>query len=193
MSTRNRLALAALLAAVCGCGGCGHSPPTRFYELASVPPAGLRRELGGDPVQVQAVRIPGFLDRTELVSRGGQERLDIHDQQHWGGPLDQMIRRVLSEDLAARLPHGMVLDAQAPGTPTTRGIVLDIDEFEPLQGGSAVVLDAHWLLVAAGHPQPLMRRDLELRIEAGHSTDAQVDAMDRLLARVADDIAAQLH
>jgi uncharacterized lipoprotein YmbA len=135
----------ALLFAV-GLAACGHSPPTHFFTLAPVRADPPDTHFAGAPVQVRAVHIPAMLDRQQLVSESGRDQVDVHQFDQWGGPLDEMMRRVLSEDLQARLPAGMVVAPKAPAPPGTRGLVIDVQEFEPAAGGK-VVLDASWTLL----------------------------------------------
>jgi len=130
--------------------GCGRSPRTQFFTLAAVRPDTAQRSFAGAPLQVRAVHIPAVLDRPERVTARSPQRLDIIETQQWGGPLDDMIRRVLSRDLTIRLPAGMVLLANAPGA-GSRGIVVDIQEFEPEADGN-VVLDASWVVLGATAP-----------------------------------------
>jgi uncharacterized lipoprotein YmbA len=186
-----RVSLQALLAVslLVGLAGCGRSPPTQFFTLAPVRPDRPQRLLVGAPLQVRAVHIPAVLDRPERVVGRSQQRLDILQTQQWGAPLADMIRRVLSEDLAARLPAGMVLMADAPQVPRSRGVVVDIQEFQPDAGGQ-VVLDAGWVLLGAQGGRGDQR--LRLHISAGSRADAQVRAMSTLLGRLADAIAASV-
>ncbi|HEX4025678.1 MAG TPA: PqiC family protein [Steroidobacteraceae bacterium] len=215
--TRTRLAgtggaapLAAALAMLLA--GCGHSPPTRFFTLAAVRADAAQRAFAGAPVQVRAVHIPAVLDRPERVVGRSPQQLDIVETQQWGAPLDDMIRRVLSQDLSARLPAGMVLMARAPASLGTRGVVVDIQEFQPDAGGN-VVLDASWVVLGAvpaaqggqqAHglgrnstsspqaDQPIARGARRWQLPGGAGADAQVAGMSALLGRLADAIAASV-
>ncbi len=125
-----------------------------------------------------------------------------------------MIRRTLSEDLAARLPAGTVVPPQAPAPPATRGLVIDVQEFLPEANGQ-VVLRAAWTVLAppdtqqnsaqqngAGAPTagsaqggdsiPDGGGSRRWQIQAGAGADAQVAAMSRLLGHLAGAIAMQL-
>jgi uncharacterized lipoprotein YmbA len=46
------------------------------------------------------MRLPGVLDRPQLVVRTGLQTVDIREFDHWAEPLDQMATRVLVEDIA---------------------------------------------------------------------------------------------
>lgn len=177
--------------------GCGHSPPTQFFTLMPVRADRARPALVGGPVQVRVVHIPELLDRPERVVQSSQERLDILEQQRWGAPLDGMVRRILTEDLAARLPPGMVLAPEVPAPPNARGVVVDIEEFQP-EPERRVVLDVSWSVVggqSSGQTGPAAADPREMRrfeVPSSSNADAQVAAMNRLLGQLSDAILASL-
>jgi hypothetical protein len=171
--------------------GCGRSPPTQFFTLAPVRPDNARSAFAGAPVQVRAVHIPAVLDRPERVLGRSQQRLDIVETQQWGAPLADMIRRVVSQDLSARLPAGMVLMARAPASPGTRGVVVDIQEFQPDASGN-VVLDASWVVLGGSTATTGAQGARRWQVPGGAGVDAQVAAMSALLGRLADAIAASV-
>src|SRR5579871_3069158 len=190
-------ALAALLLAA-----CGHSPRTQFFTLGVVR-ASQRADQYVDapaqsvpaqdasahyaPVQLRAVHIPEVLDRLELVSSLSGGRLQIDQFSQWGSPMEDMVRSVLSQDLAERLPAGMVIPAQAPAPPDSQGLVVDVQEFEPEADGR-VVLDAAWTLLAKG-PSRGLYQQRRFALAAGSSASEHVQAMSRLLGQLADAVA----
>ena len=96
---------AAILAGVCLLSACQSSPPTHYFALIAVaptaaPPAPVPAQI---PIRVERITIPGELDRLELVRRSTSNRLQIATFDRWAAPLDDMIRRVVAADLAARL------------------------------------------------------------------------------------------
>jgi len=172
--------------------GCGSSPPTQFYTLSSVPAES--RVPGGfgntQPLQVRRVQLPGDLERDAVVTRLGANRLNVSDQDRWGGPFDEMIQRVLTSDLGSRLPSGMVL---APGDPVppsgVRTIKLNVRQFIGDATGH-VVLEVDWSLLAGKPPVPVVIRHETLTTDAGSGrVSAIVPAMSRLLGELSDRIA----
>lgn len=109
-----------------GCGllfACGSSPPTRFYilnEIAPATPAAAAATPNQIPVRVEPVAIAPELDRPEIVSRIGPNRVHVAGSDRWAAPLAEQIRRVLSDDLSARLPPGLVADPNEPSTKDPR-------------------------------------------------------------------------
>lgn len=187
MKTAAALALAGALT-LCACGS---SPPTRFYVLEPVASATARAEApAGAPVKVAAVHLPEELDRLEMVSGLGPNRIQVRGEDRWAAPLDDMSRRVLTQDLAQRLPPGMLLAAQSPAPRAARLLVVDLQEFGP--AGDRVRLQGSWSLQTPGG-EPLLRRDVELnRSVADADPRAQAAAMSRLLGELADGIAMDL-
>ena len=116
-------ALAAALAIVLAAdwvAGCSSSPPTRFYTLSDAASEASAPQ-GVGLVEVTGVSIPGELDRPEVVRRMGANQLSISGLDRWAAPLDQVIRRVLSDDIARRVP------APVPGREYP--VSVDIQEF----------------------------------------------------------------
>jgi uncharacterized protein len=187
---RNWPAMLVVLPLLAGCGST--PPPTQYYTLSSVPaPSRIALGLGkAQPVQVGRVELPGDLDRDAVVTRIGANRLNVSDQDRWGGPLDEMIQRVLTSDLSSRLPSGMVL---APGDPVpasgARRIRVNVRQFIGDATGH-VVLDVDWSLLAGKPPVPVLIRHETLTADAGSNrVPAIVATMSRLLGDLSDRIA----
>jgi uncharacterized lipoprotein YmbA len=134
---------------------CNASPPTRYYTLQSEAAAGSwppgissATATSGNQVVVrlEPVVIPPELDRLELVSRSGPYRIRIADTERWAAPLDDQIRRVLSDDLAVRLPPHLLADPNEPaGNDPRRLLSVVIAEFYA-DDACATTLRAAWSL-----------------------------------------------
>jgi uncharacterized protein len=180
------LGLAALLSA------CGSSPKTQFYTLDPVPPQAPMQAAVPVAVQVAAVHIPPALDRQEMVRETAPHHLDVSDQNRWGGALDDMIQRVLTQDLAQRLPPNAVVLPHEPAPPRHDVIAVDILQFDEDASG-AVVFDGSWSLTASDSGKPLASRHLRLSARAEpNSYGDQVAAMSRVLGELSDKIAHEL-
>lgn len=121
-------------------GGCASSPPTNFYTLSDtgteVPaPAGVGR------VVIAGVTIPGEIDRPEMVRRVGPNQLSVAESDRWAAPLDDTIRRVLTDDISRRMP-GAAAEPQRP-------VTVDIHEFYG-DASCNVTLRAVWTLKQTG-------------------------------------------
>src|SRR5512135_1083107 len=96
------IAVSALALAVLLCA-CGSTAPSRFYTLSPVAVnAPMDRDplpQGGLTVGVGPVGIPDYLERPHIVTRNGDNGLDLAEYDRWAGSLKQDIMRVLIQDL----------------------------------------------------------------------------------------------
>lgn len=188
---RSRLIPALLLLAVTACAS---SPSTRFFALDPVAPGATpAADRGGGmsaPVKVDAVHIPPALDRDSMVRGESGNQLAISSQDRWAGDLGEMIRRVLTQNLASRLPAGEVIAPESPAPPSARGLVVDILTFQPQAG--EVVLDADWTLLQGTQSNVVLHRSAHLTAPAASSAQSQAAAMSTLLGELADGIASQI-
>jgi uncharacterized lipoprotein YmbA len=188
---RSRAIAGALLAI--GLGACGATPDTHYYMLSAVAPAAAPAAAAtgaAAPIRLDAVTIPAELDRTQIVRRSGPNQLDLLGLDRWAAPLDEQIRRVLSDDLGRRLP-GRVVGPAAPAISEETGIIaVDVDRFDADRQGH-VVLIADWSLVAAG--RAVSRRTETIELDAsGADPASSAAAMSGALGQFADRIAAAL-
>ena len=88
--------------------GCATSPPTKFYLLSPVPAPSLETAdtQGGQPtiIRVDAVVIPGYLDRNEIVTRVSENEIRLADLNQWGEPLRDSLTSILALNLSRLLP-----------------------------------------------------------------------------------------
>jgi uncharacterized lipoprotein YmbA len=169
-----------VIAALVLVGACSSSPPTRFYTLSdtapeATPPAGVGW------VRIVGVTIPGELDRPELVRRIGPNQLSISGLDRWAAPLDQTIRRALSDDIARRVP------TPAPGQQYP--VSVDIHEFYG-DGGCNVTLRAAWTLKQS-RPENAQPVNEEIQVPSSGACTATLPAtMSIALGELSDRIIA---
>ena len=188
--------VALLLAAPLVLAGCSANRPTQFYTLsATAPAANETLQLTEQPlvVGVGPVALPPYLNRPQLVTRIGANKMVLADFDQWAEPLDGALPRALSENLSRQLATEEVFVL-----PTTRNIRLDyrveidIARFDA-NGAGEVVLDARWWLFRRGDKLVQSGRStIEERV--GQSTDRQgvVAAMSEGLGQLSTDIAAAI-
>lgn len=182
------------LALTGGLAGCATSPPSSFYLLTPVAatqspaPSGRLRAR----VKVAAVHLPPTLDRQQIVRTGPGNRLEISGFHRWGAPLDEMVQRVLTQDLLERLPKGAVILPESPAPTHTDRIVVDLLALQSDTGGQ-VTLRGSWSLLGPLSNTPLIVRDVHYEA-ATRAVDfnAQAGVLSEMLGRLAGDIAHHL-
>lgn len=136
------LTAAALLAA-----GCAQKADPNLYVMTPAAEAASRPDPAREPVvAVTRVRLPEYLDRSQLVSRSGANALILDDDNRWGEPLAESVPRVMAENLSHYLEGGrVVLPEEARGDKVRYEYVVALDAYEPDGKGNAV-MRGHWLL-----------------------------------------------
>jgi uncharacterized lipoprotein YmbA len=199
MRARAAFPILAAFATLCaGCVSLTRTPEARFFVLRSVAEPPAAPAPGGERglVGVMPVRMPGHLDRPQLVTWAAPGELRIDEFLRWGEPLDAGFTRTLAENLATLLPEHFVARApwRASAVPRCR-VAAELRVFG-LQPSGEVRLDGRWALLPARGEQPLARGIASLsrgplaRGPAGVDPGAEVEAMSELVAELGREIAA---
>jgi uncharacterized lipoprotein YmbA len=177
---RLALGLSAVFAALVLVGACSSSPPTRFYTLSDTAPEGTP-PAGVGWVRIVGVTIPGEINRPEVVRRVGPNQLNIAGLDRWAAPLDQTIRRALSDDISRRVPN------PAPGQQYS--VSVDVHEFYG-DGSCNVTLRAAWTLQQA-RPENAQPMNEEIQVPSSGACTATLPAtMSIALGQLSDRIIA---
>jgi len=183
-----------LAVAIVGClmAGCASSPPMHYYTLTETS-ASARLSVPDNtvPIRIDRVTIPTELDRSQIVRRLDPTRLQIVEGDRWAAPLDETIRRVLSNDLAARLPPGAVANPNEPAIGEKRqSLAVDISEFygDPT---CAVTLRTAWTLKQSDTQSLHGTEEIKASADGACASAGPIPAaMSQALGQLSDRIAA---
>ena len=99
----NRATLIALTIAVMLLVGCGSSPQVRYFGLETVE-SDYQRDPEGSPVLgIGSIRIPDYLKRSQMVTRGQGAELVVDDFNRWAENLDKSIHRTVAANVDSLL------------------------------------------------------------------------------------------
>jgi uncharacterized protein len=167
---------------------CGSSPPTRYYTLDAIEPVAVSTYASVQtPIMITKVVLPATLDRPQIVRRISANRLDIDELDRWAAPLEDIVQYVLTQDLAARMAPGKVIQPGASlPTGALQRIIINVMTFEAdLDGG--VILRAQWTIKREDPAAARVSNNEYIAINAGSGdTDALAAGMSRALAELAD-------
>ena len=170
------------------------SPPSSFYNLTA-----LEKERGTplDPallVGVGPVILPGYVDRTQMVSRVDSNQLAVDEFNRWAGDLEQNITSVLAENLSYRLSTDSVIGYPwGPAATVDKQVVVDIRRFDA-GDDNAVHLVVQWRIIVEDGRKITRIERLELSEPVpGNGYNAIAAAYSRVLVELARRIAATLH
>ncbi|MGZ8217521.1 PqiC family protein [Methylomagnum sp.] len=129
-------------------GGCvGKSPPVEYFMLeperhAASTPAG--DEATGPVIAVGPIRIPEYLERSQIVTAKGGNAYKVDESHRWAERLDDNVSRVLVRNLEAMVPARQVLASSADrGQAVDFRVPLNILEFHIEPDGQALLI-AQW-------------------------------------------------
>jgi uncharacterized lipoprotein YmbA len=171
-------------------GGCASPDPT-FYTLQVVPGAILSAPASS--VEVRRPGLAGYLDRSDMVLKNADYRLNVNSQMRWGEPLGDMIGRVMTQDIAQRLPNSSVYgESGAITADANTRVEVDVQRFdEDADGQVKLVAEVALERGRTHHPVATLHIDIAAS-PAGPGTANVVAAMSGLLGRLADQVASDL-
>jgi hypothetical protein len=195
MKIRGTLVWAALSIAYLVLGGCA-TAPSSFYTLTSTQSAEGRQTPLSDQglaVGVGPVRFPEFLDRPQIVSRAGANRLALDEFHRWGGSLEDDFLRVLGENLGQLLGTSRILVEPAESRfALDFRVIADVLSFEGSPGGEAV-FKVRWAVLDPYLDQALVVRQNTYRSWAnGEDQEAMIGALSETVGAFSRDLADQL-
>jgi len=89
------------------CAGCARTLPAQFYVLSPMQATTMEEPITGDTagftLGIGPVEIPEYLDRPQIVTRGGGHELKLAEFNKWAETLEENISRVLTENLTSLL------------------------------------------------------------------------------------------
>ena len=179
-----------------GCGNFSPRPdPSRFFTLTAIaqPGAPATKESsnpGGISLGIGPIRLPGYLDRQEIVTRVSPNRIDLSEYDQWAEPLESNFNRVLGQNLAVLLPVNRLVyfPWESTRSPAYQ-VEVEVLRFEANAAGD-VQLSARWLVLETSKKIPLKSGETLLaRQPAAKSTDAAVAVLSETLGDLSREIA----
>jgi uncharacterized lipoprotein YmbA len=176
---------------------CGSSPPVRYFSLSSSVAA-----VGQDPEDSVALgfgpmRMPEYLNRSQLVTRGSGQEMEVDEFSRWAEPLSPAFHRIVSTDVDNAV-DGLVVVAFPWESAVQAGVdyrlLGDVIRFDADRSGR-VILDVQWGVLKV-EPREFVVQPQRSRYEArtGSPGDpaAVASAMNDALAEFSRDIANEV-
>jgi uncharacterized lipoprotein YmbA len=166
------------------------SPDPALYTIA---PAGGPAHVGGPAIiLLDRIDIPRYLDRSQIVKSSEDYRLDVTSNDWWGEPLAAMLRRVLQQELAQRLPGSTVLSETGAVSATPDATIdLDLQRLDEDAKGN-VILQAQASVELKGRKTPFLRSFHFSVPSSAPTSAAEVAAVSVAVGQLADGLAAML-
>jgi uncharacterized lipoprotein YmbA len=172
-----------------GLAACS-SPDPVLYTIAPAP--GPTQVGGPKVVVIERVQIASYLDRSQIVRSSEDYRVELKSNDWWGESLTSMLRRVLQQELAQRLPQSAVL-SETGAISASPDATLDV-QFQRLDQDlrGNVVLQAQASVNRKGSKMPLLRNfNLTVPLPAP-DVRGEVTAISTAVGQLADGLAVLL-
>ncbi|MCG8686342.1 MAG: PqiC family protein [Desulfobacterales bacterium] len=133
-------------------GACtGKSAPTNFYllnvESASSSPVDVSSETGHLKIGIGPVEIPAYLDRPQIVTRSGPNRLHLAEFDSWAEPLKETIDRLMVETISGMMDQTAVVVLPWNGRMTLDyQVVVEVIQMDNQKSGEAF-LAVRWAML----------------------------------------------
>ena len=174
--------------------GCASSPPTRYYNLSSLQEGGSQRKEStpdqGLAIVVGPIKFPGYLDRTEIVTRSSSNKITLSDFDVWAGSFKEDFSRALAENLSVILSTEIVVvyPRLRPGLAKYQ-IGVDVIRFDGPLGGD-VSLIARWAIFEGKEKKLVsVRKSTIIEPSGEKGYEAMVAADSRALEKLSREIA----
>lgn len=171
---------------------CASAPQTAFYTLALDSAPASVADFPAH-VAIGPIDLPDYLDRPQIVTRIGENRLRVDEFNRWGGRLDEQIDHVLQRGLGSALGRDRVFGHRSGvGVGRDYRIALQVLRFDGTPDGD-VVLDVAWSVIDETSLDVVAhRRDRYVAAWNGTGYDAYAATLSGLLARLVGDVAPVL-
>jgi uncharacterized lipoprotein YmbA len=186
-----------LCLAPAGCISLEAKPdPTRFFALTSLPRSDQRPRDGagtnGLALGIGPIKIPGYLDRAQIVTRVSQNRFAISENDRWAEPLDDNFLRVLSQDLSILLQTDRIVTfpwrrSQQP----KYQVQVEVLRFEP-NAEQSVELWARWSIIDNAKKIISVKESYLTRPAKDKSVETSVASMSQAVSDLSKEIASAI-
>ena len=140
-----------LMVGSCAPFGAGTQKETKYYVLSSLQSAASQEPTLADlpdvGLGVGPIRMPLYLDRSDIVTRDSQHQVVIADFAQWAGPLQENFGRVLAENLSVLLATDRVgVFPFTMSSETDYNVLVYVTRFDGMLGDKAD-LRARWTIL----------------------------------------------
>jgi len=168
--------------------------PVTFYTLSSIrgteSPPTQASLLSDVVIGIGPIQFPDYLERPQIVSRSGANKLVMSEFNRWGGRLDHDFLNIFAENLSILLSTNRVIvhSQRGPARPDYR-VALDIHQFEG-QIGDSVLLNVTWAIQGKEDGlKPLhVTRSIIHQPVTGQDYDALVSAYSQAVAELSKEV-----
>lgn len=171
---------------------CGTSPPSRYYALES---AGFDRTADATDsvvLGIGPIRVPEYLERPQIVTRGKNRELLIDDFSRWAEPVSKAQLTLIASNVDSLLENVIVLAYPYRGIADyDYRLVARVEQFD-MDATGTTVLKVQWSIANPGGEPAVPPRRSRFEIDGGDPDDpgSVAAGMSRCLTDFSHEIAS---
>jgi len=176
-----------LVSLLSGCTITRESPPTHFYILPSLAPQGMTANSTRHVIGIKIVKIPGYLDRPQIVTMTTEGQVKLADLHRWAEPFTSGFSRVLTTSLSARLPDSQIVSGPTRHLEPEWILLLAVNDYQVHE--SECHLMASWRIVHQGKTLIWHQEDILVPLPSsdyGTIVKTMSQAIDLLAAKIVE-------
>jgi uncharacterized protein len=174
--------------------GCAGNAPSRYYVLSPLAGEGkVTSEASCASVGIGPIKLPEYVNRTEIVTRTTPNELVLSYFDLWGEPLSDSVPRTLAENVSRLIcTKEVLLFPWKPSRIPDYRVEVDVLRLDGMLGGT-VSLEAWWSISSGQDKKArVTRKSSYSEPVTGQGFDALIQAHSRALAALSRDIAGAL-
>ena len=141
-------------------------------------------------IELRAIAVAHYLERSQIVRSSEDLRLDVLGGDWWGEPLDAMLGRVMSQELTQRLPGSTVYAENGAITANAGATVaINVQRLDADASGAMVLIAQVAVTSARGSATRTVRYAVA---PTAPGTPGLVNAMSGAVGQLADTVAAMV-
>ena len=180
--------------AVLSLAACGSSPPVHYYSLDPLEITYEPDPEGAPVLDLGPLRMPDYVSRRQMVSRGRGTEVIVDDFNRWAEPLDETVHRIVALNVDS-LVDGVIVVAYPNRSPIDSSYRLhgSITRFDAGQDGRAVLI-VQWGIVSADGEVVVAPRRSRYEAQASRRNDAaeMARALNDTISQFSRDIAGRI-
>ena len=167
-------------------GGCGTSPPSKFYMLNSLPIPPEKTKLNDNQnritIEINLNDIPAYLSNPQMVTRVSSNKLKLDEFHRWAETIRDSFPKILADNLTSLLPtEKFIIFAQKGIFSTDYQIILNVNQFDGATG-ETVSLIAQWGIFDRKNEKILLTQNSDINVKTkGDDFEALVAAQSTAL------------
>ncbi len=180
------------------CSVVGQSKPTQFYIMTEAPTSLLASHTLNLPKDLQIgigpIEIPGYSDRSQIVTIGEGAKLDVADLDHWAEPVQNNIERILVGNISTLISNHQVFPYPTNFHPGAESLQIAVEIRDMIQTETGRIrLVASWNIKRMRNNQLLQRESQTYeKQEVSGDFGAYATGLSELFGRLAIDIAGSI-